>query len=297
MNISPVFASSGIASLNSQVLNMLVAPAADFNSIFAAATSYPFPDSGTTPTDLLLSLAQDSGTKQGLVPAGRNMSLFDPEAAYKMMTLINNKDIFYKAQFSELNQMKICVERMQDAGLDLGSVTATTGNDSIRSRLQGFVDQYNNWIQRFNPDMQADGLLAGTRAAQISRYELEQSVGNIFNGAADGVHGLGDLGFTVDRDTGLISLDTVKLDAVLAANRRGVVGAIQEFSANFSKSASLLNADDNFIPRQLDNLNRVIHYIAENNDSLRAEFGTGDAAKPAGQIAQALAVYNQTFGL
>lgn len=297
MNISPVSASSGIASLNSQAFNLLVASAADFNSIFTAAISSPFADSGTTPAGLLLSLAQESGTRNGLMFAGRNMSLPDPEAAYKMMTLINNKDILYKAQFSELSQMKTSVAQMRDAGLDLGSITAATGNDSIKSRLQGFVDQYNNWIQRFNPDMRADGLLAGTQAAQVSRYELEQSVRNIFNGAMEGLHGMGDLGVTVDRDTGLISLDTVELDTVLAANRRGAVSAIQEFGANFSRSASLLNADDNFIPRQLDNLNRVIRYIADNNASLRAEFGTGDAARPAGQIAQALAAYNQTFSI
>lgn len=297
MNISPVSASSYIASLNSQALNLLAASAADFNSIFTAAISSPFTDSDTTPAGLMLSLAQESGARKGLMFAGRNMSLPDPESAYKMMTLINNKDILYKAQFSELSQMKTCVARMQDAGQSLGSIAATAGNDSIKSRLQGFADQYNNWVQRFNPDMQADGLLAGTRAAQVSRYELEQSVRNIFNGAADGVHGLGDLGVTVDRATGLISLDTARLDMVLAANRQGAVAAIQEFSANFSKSASLLNSDDNFVPRQLDNLNRVIRYITDNRDSLRAEFGTGDAAKPAGQVAQALAAYNQTFSI
>lgn len=297
MSTSSVSTLSGIASLNSRVLNLLVASATDFNSIFAAAAASPFADSGATPAGLLLSLAQESGARKGLMFAGRNMSLPDPESAYKMMTLINNKDILYKAQFSELSQMKTCVARMQDAGQSLGSITAATGNDSVKSSLQGFADQYNNWIRSFDPDMQADGLLAGTRAAQVSRYELEQSVRNIFNGAADGVHGLGDLGVTVDRATGLISLDTARLGTVLAANRWGAVAAIQEFGANFSRSASLLNSDDNFIPRQLDNLNRVISYIADNRDSLRAEFGTGDAAKPAGQVAQALAAYNQTFSI
>lgn len=298
MNISSASALSGIANLNSRMLNLLVSSTTDFNSIFAAAaSSSPFADSGATPVGLLLSLAQDSGTRKGLMFAGRNMSLPDPESAYKMMTLINNKDILYKAQFSELSQMKTRVAQMQDAGQNLGRITEATGNGSIKSSLQGFVDQYNNWVQRFNPDIQADGLLAGTRAAQVSRYELEQSVRNIFNGAADGVYGLGDLGVTVERSTGLISLDIARLDTVLASNRQGAVAAIQEFSANFSRSAGLLNSDDNFIPRQLDNLNRVIRYITDNRDSLRAEFGTGDAAKPAGQVAQALAAYNQTFSI
>ena len=297
MNVSPASISLGIASLKLQAINLLAAPASDFNSVFALAASNPFQDSNSFSTDPLTSIIQSSGVKNGFMPAGRNMSLFDPESAYKMMTLINNKDVLYKAQFSELSQMKTGVAQMQEAGQGLGGITASTGNDSIKSSLQGFADQYNSWVQRFNPDMQSGGLLAGTQAAQVSRYELEQGVENVFNGARDGLHGLGNLGITVDPDTKLISLDTAKLDAVLAANKQGAVDTIQEFSANFAKSASLLNSDNNFIPRQLDNLNRVIHYIADNNTSLQAEFGTGDAAKPSGQVAQALAAYNQAYGV
>lgn len=144
--------------------------------------------------------------------------------------------------------------------------------------------------------MQSGGLLAGTQAAQMSRHELEQSVKNIFNGANDGVHGLGDLGISVDPVGQTLALDSARLDAMLASGKQGVVGTLQEFGANFARSASLLNAGNNFIPRQLDNLNRAIHYIDGNGASLRAEFGTGDTAKPAGQVAQALAAYRQSYG-
>jgi hypothetical protein len=58
----------------------------------------------------------------------------------------------------------------------------------------------------------------------------------------------------------------------------------------------LLNSEGNFILRQIDNLSRAIHYIADNKASLQAEFGIGNAAKPAGKVAEALAAYNQTFG-
>jgi flagellar capping protein FliD len=138
--------------------------------------------------------------------------------------------------------------------------------------------------------------LAGTQAAEISRYELEQSVKNMFNGADDGVHGLADLGINVASGSGRLSLDSAKLDAMLASNRHGAVDALQEFSANFAKSASLLNAKNNFIPNQLGNLDRAIHYIADNNAAWRTEFGTGNAAKPTGQTAKALAAYQQSYG-
>ena len=179
----------------------------------------------------------------------------------------------------------------------MGDIALPTGNDSIKSRLQDFVAQYNSWVQRFNPDVKQGGLLADTQAAKASRFELEQNINNRFFGIKDGVHGLGDIGITIDPNTKLASLDAAMLGAVLATNKQGVVDAVQEFSANFAKSASLLNSEGNFILRQLDNLNRAIHYIADNKDSLQKEFGLGDAAKPAGQTAQALAAYNQTCGI
>lgn len=294
MNVSHAL-SSIPENARSQVLLSFLGSPFDFNSIFGAAVSSQFTDVASTPTDLLSLFIQRSGTKSGVLHAGRNMSLSDPESAYKMMTLINNKDVLYKAQYSELSQMGAAVSRMQEAGQNLGNVTTTTGNDDIETSLQGFVNRYNDWIQRFNPDMQNGGLLSGTRAAQVSRYELEQSVKNIFNGARDGMHGLGDLGISIDPVSQMLALDSTKLNSTLASAKPGVVDTIQEFSANFAKSASLLNANNNFIPNQLDNLNRVIRYIKDNSDSLQTEFGTGDAAKPTGQVAQALAAYKQSY--
>ncbi len=296
MNISPASILLSIANVRSQALNSLVSSASDANSGANSATTFPFPAPDSASTDPLAALTQSSSIK-GLSPTGRNMALFDPESAYKMMTLINNEDVSYKAQFSELSKMKADVSQMQDAGQSLGSITTATGNDSIKSQLQGFMDQYNNWVQQFNPDMQKDGLLANTQAAQVSRYELSQSVENRFNGAKDGLHGLRDLGITIDHNTQLASLDTAKLDAVLSANKQGAVDTVQEFSANFAKSASLLNSDGNFIPNQLSNLSRAIHYIDDNEAALQKEFGAGNPAKPTGQVAQALAAYNQVYGI
>lgn len=307
MNISPV----SISLMQSQMLSSLMGSSIGAKNDDSWATMFPLLVSNSATTDPFspgqlssdpLSLLTQSsyinlsGSIKGLSPAGRNMALADPESAYKMMTVINKDDVSYKAQFSELSQMKSSVFQMQDAGQGLGSIALSTGNDSIKSQLKDFVGQYNSWIQRFNPDIQQGGLLADTQAAQASRFELEQNVNNRFFGIKDGVHGLSDIGITIDSNTRLAALDTAKLDSLLATNKQGVVDTVQEFSANFTKSASLLNSDGNFILKQLDNLNRAIHFIADNKASLQAEFGTGNAAKPAGQVAQALAAYNQTYG-
>ena len=240
-----------------------------------------------------LSLLGLSTTTQGLSPSGRNLSLFDPESAYRMMSVINTKDVTYKAQFSELSEMETLVSGMQQAGQALGGVSALMDNEAIESQLQAFAAKYNDWVTRFDGTVKNNGLLAGTQAAEISLYELEQSVKNIFNGAKDGFHGMRDLGLNIDPNTKLATLDTSQLFAALGTNKTGAINALHEFGANFAKSAELLNSANNFIPNRLGNLDRVIDYITDHRSSLQAEFGLGDPAKPSSQVAKALAAYNQ----
>ena len=281
---------------SSLALRMATLQAQSANALTGAAANGTNAASGL---DFLINskLGLQSGATgiPGLSVSGRNMSLFDPESAYKMMTNINNKDITYKAQFSEMSDMKSAVASLEQAGKALGGINQSFDSEAIKTQLQAFAGKYNEWINRFDSTVKGGGVLAGTQAAEISLYELEQSVESIFNGAKDGLRGLRDLGFTIDQNTNLASIDTNKLDAVLAANKTGVVNAINEFSANFAKSAELLNSAGNFIPNRLSNLDRVIDYIHDNKPSLQAEFGLGDPAKPSAQINKALASYNQIF--
>jgi hypothetical protein len=236
-------------------------------------------------------------TLPGLEASSRNMTLFDPESAYRMMTSINEKDVTYKAQFSELSEMKSHLAAMREAALSLGDIGPAADASAIKSRLEAFAGKYNDWIARFDGDLRAGGLLAGTQAAQVAQWELEQSVESMFNGAAAGVRGMRDLGFTVDAATNLASLDGTRLEAVIAGNKAGVVDALREFGADLARAAELLNSDNNFMLRLLDNLDRVIDYIGDNKTSLQAEFGLGDPVKPTGQVAKALASYNQIHAM
>ena len=300
-NISPV----SIALMKAQMLSSLTSstasskPDESWNKLVVPSNSDPLSPTVTDQSapDFLSMLTQSSSVFQGtditgLSTDGYNMTLADPVSAYKMMTAINKSDVSYKTQFSELTQMQSSIAQMQDAGRSLGSIALSASDGSIKTQLQQFVEQYNGWMQRFNPDIQKGGALANTQAAQVSLYELEQNMTNRFLGAKDGIHGLRDMGVTIDPNTRLATLDTVKLDALLATDKPGVVNTVQEFGANFAKAAGMLNSDGNFILKQLDNLSRAIHYIADNKDALQKEFGTGDIAKPAVQVAQALAEYH-----
>ena len=247
--------------------------------------------------DFLSTLKNSSADSQRLSANGRNVSLFDPESAYRMMSVINTRDVTYKAQYAELSELGAGVKALQGTAETLRSVGATMDDATIKAQLQDFADKYNAWIERFDPTVRTNGLLDGTQAAEISLYELEQSVENIFNGAASGFHGLNDLGFSIDPSSNLLSIDAAELDAALAKNRSGAIDTVQQFAANFAKSAELLNSSNNFIPNRLDNLDRVIDYIAENKTSLQAEFGLGDAARHSAEVSKALAAYNRIYGI
>ena len=241
------------------------------------------------------SLLNPGNASQGLSTGGRNLSLFNPEAGYNLSTFINSRDVLYKAQFSELSDIKTGVAQLQTTGESLGEVSTKTPADGVEALLQNFVGRYNHWRESFNADIADGGLLDKVQAAEVPLSTLEQSVKNTFIGAKDDVHGLQELGISIDPNTHFAVLDSRQLAATLRSKPQGAVNAIHEFSANFAKSAALLKSDNNFIPNQLNNLNRAIHYIADNQAALKLEFGTGDAAKPSAKIAQALAAYNQFY--
>lgn len=240
-------------------------------------------------------LGAGQGVLSGLSPSGRNMSLFDPESGYRMMSTINQKDVDYQAQYAELSAMGVGVTQMQQAGQALGNFDPKADAVTLKGKLTDFAASYNEWIKRFDPTVQNGGVLDGTQAAEISMYELEQSVENVFHGARQGMHGLRDLGFTIDQTTNLAHFDPAKFDAALNNNRQGVVDTLNDFSRQFTTAANLLNQSDNFIPRRLNNLDRAIDFISANKTSLQSEFGTGEAAKLSPQVSAALAAYQKLY--
>lgn len=298
MDVSPASITQNIANFKSQMIGLLFGSGAEPKETggdFLSALQSQQNASKNESPDVFSMLAQ-SGKTNGLSANGRNLALFDPESAFKMMTTINNRDALHKAEFSEISKMSGYVEHIEAVGQHLSGITASTPNSDIQARFQNFAAEYNSLVQRFKPSVQNGGLLEGVQAAEVSLYELEQSVKYKFFGAKDGLHGLSDLGIMIDPLTKQATLDTSKLDAVLARDKQASVNTVQEFSANFAKSADLLNSEGNFIPNRLDNLSRAIHYIADHKESLQAEFGLGDSAKPSKQVAQALAAYNQIYG-
>jgi hypothetical protein len=291
MDLTPATLAQNLALFQSQALDSLFgsnAGASGIGEVFSALLSRQLgknhADAGF---NARLNTSQDANS--------RNLALFNPEAAYNLSTFINSRDVLYKAQYAELSQIKSGVSQLQLAGQGLGDIGADTPPAAVQALLQNFVDRYNRWRASFSADVRQGGLLQHVQAAEVSLNELEQSVSNRFFGAQDGVSGLRELGVGIDPNTHWATLDTQHLTATLGADPHGALSTLHAFSANFAQSAALLNSDNNFIPRQLDNLSRVIHYIDDHKAALAQEFGSGDPATPTGKVAQALAVYNRIY--
>lgn len=274
-----------IATLKAQTIGTLAGTAPK-----ASNATHPLDALSRSGTSALGALSGASGSSV------TGVSLADPQSAYAMMSLINTADATYKAQYYELSQMRTAVGSLQQAADTLSTVDATQSNETIIARMQQFVDQYNAWIDHFEGTVQNGGVLAGNQAAEVSLGELEQNITSLFNGAAEGFHGMSGLGLTIDPTTHRAVLDTAKLNAALDARKTGAVATIDQFSANFEKSAALLNSDDNFIAHRLANLSRVIDYVKGNLTSLQSEFGVGASARLSPQMSQALRAYDAVYG-
>lgn len=287
MNVSSQSITASIAAIRAQTLDFLVGSTSQtqggksFGDIFAQLAG------GVSGAGTAGKAASIAGTSA----VGRNMALQAPEAAFAMMTEINRRDVSFKAQYSELGAMKDFLPRLSEAAGALGKLSVNDGAAAIKEQVRAFAARYNEWAGRFGPTVQPGGALAGVQAGEIPLYELEQSVTSIFAGAQYGFRGLAALGITIDPQTKLMSVDATKLDAALASNATGVVGALRDFAGHFGQTADLMASKGNFIQNRMANLSGAIQYIAGNVGSWRQEFGTGDSALPTGQIAAALAAY------
>jgi hypothetical protein len=153
MNISPANVLLELASFRSQALSSLMSLSSDQSG-----------SSATSDFAKILGMKTEEAETQ----LGRNMSLRDPEAAYSMMTQINEFAVTFKAQFTELSALGSSVEQMEAVGGELSDIDPATGNAAIQSQLQDFVAQYNSYVDRFMPQIQPGGMLDNVQAAEVS---------------------------------------------------------------------------------------------------------------------------------
>jgi hypothetical protein len=206
------------ASLSAQLAALQTPPAnSPFGPIFNGSKASSSIDSSKGATDLRSILDRLKSTQE-LPPNWRKLT-----------------------EHSEMAKIKDGVAAIQAAGKSLGGVNTATETDAIKAHLQTFAAKFNEWISGVDGTTKSGALQAGIQTADASLNKIGQSVEKIFDAAKGSFHSLQDLGFSIDPNTNLASIDTSKLDALLATQKNAAINSIHQFSANFAKTIDPLN--------------------------------------------------------
>ncbi len=138
----------------------------------------------------------------------------------------------------EMAKIKDGVAAIQAAGQSLSGVNTSTDTKSIKDHLQTFAAKYNGWISNVDGAAKSDALQAGIQTLQ-------------------------DLGFNIDPNTGLASIDSSKLDALLASQKNVAVNSIRQFSDSFAKAIEPLNQTSNLVSIPSAYLNKALAAYAQ----------------------------------
>ncbi|MGZ5818080.1 MAG: hypothetical protein ACXWJD_04970 [Burkholderiaceae bacterium] len=210
-----------------------------------------------------------------------------------VVTIINRADVSFKAQFSELSALKSTLAHEDESAQQLAGLDEKSSSADIKSKLMKFVADYNAGVNRFAPDVAQGGVLENSQEAERARFATRRDIADPLVGAMDGLRsGMSALGVTVDPKTGLASIDETQLDNVLAQDTDQDVHTIVDFAKQFAQTTATLNSTGNAQDKQLTNLDRAIHWIADNRTSVAQEFGPGAAATPNDAFAHAAAAYS-----
>ncbi len=215
---------------------------------------------------------------------GRNPALADPDSAYRMMSEINRRSVVYRAERSVMDQLAADVRELGSEARALAQVALSGSDNDLVAAMTRFADHYNAWQGSYGAQMAPGGLLAGTQAAKVARWEFARSLDNMFHGATAGLRGMRAIGLSVRRGDDSAQLDANVLRGALARQPDAVRATIRDCATDFARCADLLNSPKNFIPNRQDNLSRAVAWIDANLSSLQAEFGSGDAYRlPSGK--------------
>ncbi len=211
-----------------------------------------------------------------------------------MVTVLNRVEVTFKAQFSELGEMRHSLVGEQAAARRLAGLDGASTSAEVKAELAHFVDTYNAGVNRFAPAVDKGGILEGSWEAGRARFATQRDISYILNGSQVGIKGdLAQLGISTDPKTGLASIDHARLDGALAKDQGHVVASVTAFANTFVTTVDFLNATGHSQQRQMANLDRAVHWIGENKDAVQKEFGPGAAATPNAAFAKAAAHYDE----
>jgi hypothetical protein len=210
-----------------------------------------------------------------------------------MVTVLNRVAVTFKAQFSELGEMRHSLAVEQAAARQLAELDTGSSAADIKAELAHFVETYNAGVNRFAPAVDKGGILEGSWEAARARFATQRDISYVLNGSEAGVKGdLAKLGITTNANTGLASIDNATLDQALSRDKNHVLASVTAFANTFVTTVDYLNAKDHSQQRQMANLDRAVHWIDDHKAEVQKEFGPGAPATPNEAFAKAAALYD-----
>ncbi len=239
------------------------------------------------------SLRQDA-LPTSTTPTARDAAGRFSRPGQNMVTVLNRVEVTFKAQFSELGEMRKSLVAEQAAAKRLAGLDGATTSADVKAELAHFVATYNAGVNRFAPAVDQGGILEGSWEAERARFATKRDISYILNGSEVGIKGdLAQLGISTDPKTGLASIDEARLDGALAKDRGHVVASVTVFANTFVTTVDFLNAKGHSQQRQMANLDRAVNWIGDNKAAVQKEFGAGAAATPNAAFAKAAAHYDE----
>lgn len=279
--------SSNLAQFKSQALASLFERAAPTNAPTNAS-------SFSSVLDQFNAAPETTALPTSTKPTGLDASQAFSKPGQNVVTVLNRVAVTFKAQFSELGELRKSLVQQRDAAQQLDALDARSSDADIKVALNNFVASYNAGVNRFAPDVAQGGILEGSWEAARARFATERDINYFLNGAEAGHKGgLATLGIDTDPATGLASINDAQLNTALANDKGGAVAAITDFAATFVASVADLNAPDHAQVSQMANLDRAVHWIDANQAAVQKEFGPGAAATPDDAFARAAAQYDK----
>lgn len=242
--------------------------------------------------DKLFAAAKNTASETSNVPSGLDTLQPFSRPGQNVVTVINRVDVSFKAQFSALSELKSTLALEQESAQKLAAIDEHTSNAEFKSKLMDFVATYNSGVHHIASDLAQGGVLEGSQEARRAQFATQRDIANPLIGADGGLRGgMSALGVAIDPHTGLASINETQLDAVLARDTDADVRTIVDFARTFSQTTTSLNSKGNQQDNQMNNLDRAIHWIADNRVEVQKEFGPGLLARPNAAFAKAAAAY------
>lgn len=163
-----------------------------------------------------------------------------------------------------------------------GSATVTVANDveSARSKIEDFINTYNETIDYLNDKLKTDpstktrGALVGDTAYSWLRFELRSIVsGKVTTVLSGNPELLSEIGITID-STGHLSLsDSTKFEDAASADMQkvsdlfntssGVAVRVEDLLDRYAQTGGIVDGSSDSVERQIDNINDQIDRMEE----------------------------------